>query len=107
MLHWCDSGLYIRSVCALMRSFLSGVETSNSSKFALLSSSFLWFEMPLYSTQTFEPFRRSGSRGTCAFQSPIKKSNSCDPSRCVAIVAVGEAAPGEAEPCEFWDCVNA
>ncbi len=27
--------------------------------------------MPSYSTQTFEPFKRSGSRRTCAFQSPV------------------------------------
>src|ERR1041385_59228 len=105
MLHWCDSGLYIRSVCALIRSLRSGLETSNSSKLALLSSSFLWFEMPLYSTQTFEPFNRSGSRRTCAFQSPTRKSKSCDPSSCVAVVA-DEAAPGDAEACGLWDCAN-
>src|SRR5437763_136509 len=59
-----------------------GLSTSNCSKFALLSRSFLWFEIPSYSTQVVEPTNRSGNRRTCAFQSPIKKSKSCDPSRC-------------------------
>src|SRR5215475_8004838 len=82
MLHWRVSGLYRRRVCALMWSFLSVLVTLNSSKFELLSRILWWFEMPSYSTQTFELFRRSGRRRTCAFQFPIRKSKSCEPSRC-------------------------
>src|SRR5215471_13010658 len=82
MLHWCDVGLYRRSVCALICSFLSALVTSNSSKFELLSRIFLWFEVPSYSTHTLELFSRSGRRRTCAFQLPMRKSKSCDPSRC-------------------------
>ncbi len=41
----------------------------------------LWFEMPSYSTDTFELLSRSGRRLTCAFQSPITKSKSWEPSR--------------------------
>src|SRR4029453_12918302 len=37
--------------------------------------------MPLYSIQLLEPTRRSGSRRTWAFQLPMRKSKSCDPSR--------------------------
>src|SRR6184192_2735256 len=37
---------------------------SNCSKLALLSRSFLWFEIPSYSIQLLEPTRRSGSRRT-------------------------------------------
>ncbi len=44
--------------------FLSTLVTSNSSKFALLSRTFLWFEMPSYSTHVLELLRRSGSRRT-------------------------------------------
>src|SRR5690242_11652574 len=43
---------------------------------------FLVIGIPSYSTQTFELFRRSGRRRTCAFQLPIRKSKSCEPSRC-------------------------
>src|ERR1700689_1490406 len=38
--------------------------------------------MPSYSTQTLELLSRSGSRRTCAFQSPMRKSKSREPSRC-------------------------
>jgi hypothetical protein len=37
----------------------------------------------------FEPFSRSGSRRTCAFQLPMRKSKSCAPSRS-AVAADGE-----------------
>src|SRR5690349_17001055 len=44
--------------------------------------------MPLYSIQLLEPTSRSGRRRRCAFQSPMRKSKSCDPSR----AGVGDSA---------------
>src|SRR5437879_10087914 len=59
--------------------------------------------MPLYSIQLFEPTRRSGSRRTCAFQSPMRKSKSCEPSRACAVPA-GVDDNGEAVPPGAGDC---
>src|SRR5438034_3413963 len=52
--------------------------------------------MPSYSIQVVEPTRRSGSRRTRAFQSPMRKSKSLAPSRSGA---AGADAPEDGEGC--------
>src|SRR3569833_2589571 len=80
MRHCRVSGSYSRRVWAFRCWLLSALHTSNSSKFELLSRSFLWFEIPSYSIHWLEPTRRSGRRRTCAFQFPMMKSKSWLPS---------------------------
>src|ERR1700722_1856189 len=50
-------------------------------KVRMLSRSLWWFEMPSYTSQVLEFLIRSGRRRTWAFQSPMRKSKSCEPSR--------------------------
>src|SRR5215813_7394301 len=102
MLHWRDLGLYRRRVCALIRSPSLALLTSNSSKLAFESRSFLWFEMPSYSIHLLEPTSRSGKRLTWAFQFPIRKSKSCAPSCCAACwAATGACSAGPASACRI------
>src|ERR1700730_8516175 len=59
--------------------------------------------MPSYSIHVVEPTRRSGSRRTCAFQSPIRKSKSCEPSRSGANFAGAGETEGAGDCCPLED----
>src|SRR5580704_13687104 len=59
--------------------------------------------MPSYSIHVVEPTRRSGSRRTCAFQSPIRKSKSCEPSRSGENFAGAGETEGAGDCCPLED----